>query len=78
VRLASSLAAALLDGLFEHPDPMLTSTPFSNILTVYHVYTVFFAARYWQNINCVHSEIVATLKMFLPSTLAISPGMGAD
>ncbi len=27
VRLASSLAAALLDGLFEHPEAMLTSAP---------------------------------------------------
>jgi len=27
VRLASSLAAALLNGLFEHPEAILTSTP---------------------------------------------------
>ena len=27
VRLASSLAAALLDGLFEHPEIILTSPP---------------------------------------------------
>jgi hypothetical protein len=27
VRLASSLTAALLDGLFEHPEPVLTSAP---------------------------------------------------
>ena len=27
VRLAYSLAAALLDGLFEHPEAILTSTP---------------------------------------------------
>jgi len=27
VRLASSLAAALLDGLFEHPETILTSVP---------------------------------------------------
>jgi hypothetical protein len=29
--LASSLAAALLDGLFEHPEAMLTSTPFCKV-----------------------------------------------
>ena len=28
VRLASSLAAALLDGLFEHPETILTSAPY--------------------------------------------------
>ena len=28
LRLASSLAAALLDGLFEHPETMLTSAPY--------------------------------------------------
>jgi hypothetical protein len=28
VRLASSLTAALLDGLFEHPETILPSTPF--------------------------------------------------
>jgi len=27
VRLASSLAAALLDGLFEHPETLVTSVP---------------------------------------------------
>ena len=32
VRLASSLAAALLDSLFEHPDAMLTSTPLRKII----------------------------------------------
>jgi hypothetical protein len=32
VRLASSLAAALLGGLFEHPDAMLTLTPLCKIL----------------------------------------------
>jgi hypothetical protein len=35
VRLASSLAAVLLDDIFEHPDAMLTSTPLCKILTVY-------------------------------------------
>ncbi len=35
VRLASSLAAALLNGLFEHPEDILTSTPLCKILTVY-------------------------------------------
>jgi hypothetical protein len=34
VRLASSLAAALLDNLFEHPEAILTSTPSRNIPTV--------------------------------------------
>jgi hypothetical protein len=34
VRLASSLAAALLNSLFEHPEDILTSTPLCKILTV--------------------------------------------
>jgi hypothetical protein len=34
VRLASSLAAALLNSLFEHPESTGTSTPFSEILTI--------------------------------------------
>jgi hypothetical protein len=32
VRLASSLAAALLDSLIEHPDALLTLTPLRKIL----------------------------------------------
>ena len=35
--LASSLAAALLDSLFEHPESLLTSTPLCKIPTVYCV-----------------------------------------
>jgi hypothetical protein len=31
VRLASSLAAALLDGLFEHPEAIVASMPFCEI-----------------------------------------------
>jgi hypothetical protein len=34
VRLASSLAAALLDGLFEHPEAILASVPLDEITTV--------------------------------------------
>jgi len=34
IRLASSLAAALLNSLFEHPESTGTSTPFSEILTI--------------------------------------------
>jgi hypothetical protein len=34
VRLASSLAAALLDGLFEHPEAILASVPLSEIATM--------------------------------------------
>jgi hypothetical protein len=34
VRLASSLAAALLNSLFEHPEDILTSTPLFKILSV--------------------------------------------
>jgi hypothetical protein len=30
VRLASSLTAALLDSLFEHPEPVLTSAPYGS------------------------------------------------
>jgi len=37
VRLASSLAAALLDGLCEHPEALLTPAPLCNIPTVYYV-----------------------------------------
>ena len=37
VRLASSLAAALLDGLFEHPETILTSVPACKIPMVYCV-----------------------------------------
>jgi hypothetical protein len=33
--LASSLAAALLNGLFEHPEVILTSTPLCKILAVH-------------------------------------------
>jgi hypothetical protein len=35
VRLASSLAAALLTRLFEHPEATGVSTPFSEILTIF-------------------------------------------
>jgi hypothetical protein len=34
VRLASSLAAALLNSIFEHPEATEVSTPFSEILTI--------------------------------------------
>jgi len=37
VRLASSLAAALLDSLFEHPATFVTSVPFCKIPRVFHV-----------------------------------------
>jgi hypothetical protein len=37
VRLGCSLAAALLDNLFEHPEAILTSTPSRNIPTVHCV-----------------------------------------
>ena len=37
VRLASSLAAALLDGLFEHPESIVTSAPFCKGLMVFCV-----------------------------------------
>jgi hypothetical protein len=36
VRLASSLVAALLDGLFEHPEAMLTPAPLCKIPKVYY------------------------------------------
>jgi hypothetical protein len=36
VRLASSLAAALLDGHFEHPAALTRSAPFDMILEVFH------------------------------------------
>jgi hypothetical protein len=32
VRLASSLAAALLDGLFEHPETIVTSVPWGTFI----------------------------------------------
>jgi hypothetical protein len=35
VRLASSLATALLNSLFEHPEATGVSTPFSEILTIF-------------------------------------------
>jgi len=31
VRLASSLAAALLDGLFEHPETIFTAAPYGKL-----------------------------------------------
>jgi hypothetical protein len=37
VRLRSSLAAALLDGLFEHPEALLTSTPIWKVPSAYCV-----------------------------------------
>ncbi len=40
--LASSLAAALLDGHFEHPAVLTSSEPFDKISAVIHAYTEFF------------------------------------
>jgi hypothetical protein len=37
VRLASSLAAALLDGLFEHPEAILTPVPLCEVPMVYGI-----------------------------------------
>jgi hypothetical protein len=37
VRLASSLAAALLDGLFEHPEAFVVSAQFCEIPAVFYV-----------------------------------------
>jgi hypothetical protein len=37
VRLVSSLAAALLYGLFEHPEAFVASAPFWEIPTVFYV-----------------------------------------
>ncbi|MBH0197009.1 MAG: hypothetical protein HP494_15820 [Nitrospira sp.] len=42
VRLASSLAAALPDGHFEHPAVLTSSEPFDKISAVIHAYTEFF------------------------------------
>jgi hypothetical protein len=36
VRLASSLAAAFLDGHFEHPGVSIPSEPFDEILEIFH------------------------------------------
>jgi len=35
VRLASSLAAALLGGLFEHPEVILASAPYEKLLSYF-------------------------------------------
>ncbi len=40
--LASSLAAALLDGHFEHPAVLTSSEPFDKVSAVIHAYTEFF------------------------------------
>ncbi len=42
VRLASSLAAALLDGHFEHPAVLISSELFDKVSAVVHAYTEFF------------------------------------
>jgi hypothetical protein len=44
VRLAFSLAAALLDGHFEHPATVTPSALFDKITTVTHTYTEFFSS----------------------------------
>jgi hypothetical protein len=44
VRLASSLAAALLDSLFEHPEALFTSAPLCKIPTVYRASAEFSGA----------------------------------
>jgi hypothetical protein len=43
--LASSLAAALLDGLFEHPEAIVASAPFCEIPTVF-MYKPSFSATF--------------------------------
>jgi hypothetical protein len=43
VRLASLLAVALMDGLFEHPEALGPSAPFWKIATVFCVYPSFSA-----------------------------------
>jgi hypothetical protein len=45
VRLASSLAAALLDSLFEHPEAIVASAPFCEIPTVF-MYKPSFSATF--------------------------------
>jgi hypothetical protein len=43
VRLASSLTAALLDGLFEHPETILMSVPYERFQRLF-VYKLTFSA----------------------------------
>jgi len=61
VRLASSLATALLDGHFEHPAALTPSNPFNKIPVMFHVYTEFFRSllnHTWSDILPCHARLL--------------------
>jgi len=73
VRLTSSLTAALLDGLFEHPEAIVTSVPFCEIPTAFYVSTKFFRSLSWSSYSLALDHRLANSMGFLPLPLLPGP-----
>ena len=64
VRLASSLTAALLGGLFEHPEAILTSATFCKIPTRYCVSAEFFRSLLGYRFQVRETGAICQVKMY--------------